>query len=161
MKIVLLILLLPVFSYSQTVHVKDEKIVYTGSEKVKGTSTEILKQLQDKLPVIISGYKLDEQSPSSVKARGSFRLKTPYQLIRTVDYTIQLKTRENSYEYTIDSVSFTEQERGKKPVTKTSKEMVENMGETGKIVGDTEKILNETDMRFQQIFAVIRSSVKR
>jgi hypothetical protein len=81
--------------------------------------------------------------------------------MRTVDYSLQLKAKDNGYDYVIDSVSFTEQERGGKAVTKTSKEMLENMGETGKIVGDTEKILNETDMRFQQILAVIRASVKK
>jgi hypothetical protein len=35
------------------------------------------------------------------------------------------------------------------------------MGETGAVVGETEKILNETDMRFEKLIAVLRSEMKK
>jgi len=56
-------------------------------------------------------------------------------------------------------VSFTEQKRGEKPSTKSSKEVVDNMGEQGAIVGETEKLLNEVDMRFQKLLALLRSGI--
>jgi len=162
MKFLFVILLAPILSFGQTVHVKDKKIEYSGTEKIEGKSAEeIFKSIRDKLPIIIGGYKPEKQSSISVEARGSFKLATPYRLQRTVSYSFEFKAKNNGYEYLIDSVSFTDQERGGKPVTKSSEEMLDNMGETGKIVGDTEKILNETDMRFQQIIALIKSSIQK
>lgn len=162
MKILFIILLMPLFSIGQTVHVKDEAIVYEGKEKIKGaTASEIFTRVQKKLPLIISNYEVKEQSANTINARGEMRLKTPYNLIRTVNYSFKITAVEEGYEYVIDSVSFTEKVRGEKPVTKSSKEVLKNMGETGKIVGDTEKLLNETDMRFQNILAVLKSTATR
>jgi hypothetical protein len=162
MKFLLLFLTLPLFSVAQTVHVKDENIVYEGSETVSGISaSEIFRRIQQMLPIIVGGYKVAEQSDHLIIARGELRLKTPYTIQRTVPYSIRVKAKDNGYEYRIDSVSFVEQKRGGKAVTRSSKDVVKDMGETGKIVGDTEKILNETDMRLQQILMVIKSTVNK
>lgn len=160
MKILLLILILPVLSFAQTIHVKDEKIVYEDKEKIALSSSEIFNRIQQALPNLVSNYQVEEQSENSVKARGELKLKTPYNLIRAVTYSIKVNTTHNGYEYQIDSVSFIEQERGEKLVTKSSKEVLEGMSETGAMVGATEKILNETDMRFQKILAILKSKVK-
>jgi hypothetical protein len=85
------------------------------------------------------------------------KLETPYNIIRTVTYSISVKAMKNGYSYLIDSVFFSEKVRGEKTVIKPSEEVLENMGETGPIVGRTEKILNETDMRFQKLLALLRS----
>jgi hypothetical protein len=68
---------------------------------------------------------------------------------------------ENGYEYRIDSVSFTQKERGEKAVTKSSEDVIEGISETGKVVGETEKILNETDMKFQRVLALLRSEINK
>jgi hypothetical protein len=68
---------------------------------------------------------------------------------------------ENGFEYVIDSVFFTEKERGKKEVFKSSKEVIEGINETGKVVGETEKKLNETDMKFQKLLALLRSEISK
>jgi hypothetical protein len=160
MRILFLILILPTCLFGQTIHIKDEKIVYEGKEKVNLPAPETFSRIQQVLPTIVHNYKMEEQSENSIKARGQMKLETPYHLIRTVSYSIKLHSTEKGYEYTIDSVFFTEQERGEKANTVPSKEVVKNMGETGAIVGETEKILNETDMRFQKLLALLKSKVK-
>lgn len=162
MKFVFILLLIPVLSFGQTVHVKDDKIVYEGKEKINGlSSAEIFSRLQSRLPELVNEYQEEEKSTSSIRAKGAFKLKTPYSLVRTVSYFITIKTKDGGYEYLIDSVSFTERERGKKTVTRSSEEVVEGMSETGKIVGETEKVLNETDMRFQKLLALLKQEAAR
>jgi hypothetical protein len=160
MKILFLCLLLPVFTAGQTVHIKDDKIVYEGKEKLALPAQEISIKAQKALPKIINKYQLQGQSDHSISATGELKLKTPYHIIRTVLYSIKINSTESGYEYLIDSVIFKEQERGEKAITKPSKEVLDNMNETGKIVGDTEKILNETDMRFQKLLALLKKEMK-
>jgi len=160
MKVLLFCLLLPVFSLGQTVHIKDDKIIYEGKEKLTSSNNEIFARIQHAVPKMVDNYQLEEQSGQSIKARGELRLTTPYHLIRTVSYSIKINVTESGYEYKIDSVIFKEQERGEKAVIKPSEKVVEDMGETGKIVGDTEKILNETDMRFQKLLAHLKKQIK-
>ena len=161
MKVLLLCLLLPVFSLGQTIHTKDDKIVYEGKEKMASPAQEIFNSIEKALPKIVDSFRQDELSDSSIKGRGEFRLTTPYHLIRTVRYSIKINATSSGYEYLIDSVSFKEQERGEKAVTKPSKEVLKDMEETGKIVGDTEKILNETDMRFQKLLAILKKEINQ
>lgn len=162
MKFFFALLLLPLFSASQTVHVKDGSILYEGKEKVTGVSApEMSKRIQNILPTLVDNYKIDKQSINGVRARGDIKLKTPFNIIRTVHYSVELKAIEDGYEYLIDSVSFTEQKRGEKPSPKSSKEVLDNMGEQGAIVGETEKILNEADMRFQRLLALVRSGIQK
>ena len=160
MKALFLFLVVPVLSFGQTIHVKDKKIAYEGKEKIALPASEIFSRMERVLPGLISKYMVEQQSGNSIKARGELKMQTPYYLVRTVTYSIKLSAVDNSYEYQIDSVLFNEQERGKKLVTKSSKEVLDNMSETGAIVGETENILNETDMRFQKLLAVLKSKVK-
>ena len=162
MKIFFVFLLLPFFSFSQTVHVKDGNILYEGQEKVTGVSaSEISRRIESVLSSIVSNYKVEKRSNDAIKARGELKLKTPYTIIRTVSYSIELTAIENGYEYLIDSVSFSEKRRGEKSTTKSSKEILDNMSEQGSIVGETEKLLNETDMRFQRLLALLKVRINK
>jgi hypothetical protein len=157
MKILFFLLLIPFYSQAQTIHVKDERIVYEGEVKMTGVApSAIAEKMKKALPEIIQSYRVDQEGANSLRARGEFELTTPYHLIRTVKYTIDLKATDKGYQYKIDSVSFVEQERGKKATTRSSKDVLKDMGETGAIVGVTEKILNETDMKFQKMLAVLK-----
>jgi len=162
MKFLFAFLVLPLFSAGQTVHVKDGSILYEGKEKVIGASaSEVYASIQNVLPSLIDNYQVEKKSANKMRARGELKLKTPYNIIRTVDYSIELKAMQDGYEYRIDSVSFTEQKRGEKEITKSSKEVLENMGEQGVVVRETEMLLNETDMRFQRVLAVLRTGIDR
>jgi hypothetical protein len=162
MKFLCILLLIPALSIGQTVHIKDEKIVYEGKETVAGlSSAEIFSRIQKALPDIVKNYEIDSQSGNSITARGELKLRTPYTIIRTVSYSIVVNAMEDGYEYRIDSVSFTQKQRGGKAVTKSSEEVIEGISETGKVVGETEKILNETDMKFQRVLALLRSEINK
>ena len=151
MKFLFLFLLLPLFSIAQTVHIKEEKINYEGKEQIEGVSSQqISERIRRQLAGIINNYKEEASSGNSIKAKGELNLTTPYNVVRSVAYTIILSPGDGGYEYLIEDVFFIERERGKKRVAKTSEEVLEGMTETGKLVGETEKILNETDMRFQK-----------
>jgi hypothetical protein len=155
-------LMVPVFSIGQTVHIKEDKIVYEGKEKMEGLSaSQIFNRMQNALSDIVDNYKKEDQSSNSIKVAGQMRLKTPHNIIRSVHYSLKLEASQDGYEYSIDDISFTEQKRGDKAVTKSSEEVLKNMGETGKIVSDTEQILNETDMRFQKLLEFIKSEVNK
>jgi len=161
MKILFTLLILPLLSFGQTVHVKDENVVYEGKEKIAEVSaSEIYNRIQKCLPSIIDNYRIEKQSANAFKARGVLRLKTPFNIIRTVPYSIELRPIENGYEYRIDSVSFTEQKRGEKVTIRSSKEVLGNMGEADP-VEETERILNETDMRFQKLLDLLKSGIKK
>lgn len=162
MKFLCILLIIPALSIGQTVHIKDKKIVYEGKETVTGlSSAEIFSRIQKALPDIVKNYKMDTQTGNSITARGELKLRTPYTIIRTVSYAIAVNAMENGYEYRIDSVFFTQKERGEKTVTKSSEEVIEGISETGKVVGETEKILNETDMKFQRVLALLRSQINK
>jgi hypothetical protein len=162
MKVLFILLLLPVFSIAQTVHIKEEKIIYEGKEKIENISSQqILDKIRKQLPGIINNYKEEPPSANSLKATGELKLTTPYYVVRSVAYTLTLNPGDGGYEYLIDDVFFIERERGKKRVTKTSEEVLEGISETGRVVGETEKILNQTDMKFQKLLALIRSAASR
>ena len=160
MKLLFAVLFLPLFSVSQTVHVKDGEILYEGKEKVEGVSpSQIHERIQHILPSLVTDYRVEKQSWEMIRVRGKLKLETPYTIIRTVDYSLELRAIENGFQYLIDSVSFTEQTRGEKPETKSSKEILKNMSEQGEIVGETERLLNETDMRFQRVLAMLKNRI--
>ena len=162
MKFLFILLIVPVFSIGQTVHIKDDKIVYEGRENIPGLSAEeISRKVQKALPGLVRNYINDTRSVNSVRARGELKLKTPYTIIRTVSYFITVHAKENGYEYKIDSVFFKEKVRGGKEVTKSSTEVLEGISETGRVVGETEKVLNETDMKFQRLLALLRLEINK
>jgi hypothetical protein len=160
MKMLFAFLFFPMISMGQTIHIKNDTIVYEGKEKIPSlTPSEILKRSQDALASIVSNYKNLQTSDHSVTGRGQFKLQTPYDIKRTVSYTIQITTTDEGYDFLIDSVSLKEQVRGEKSVTKSSAELLDTMGEAGKIVDNTEKILNEMDMNFQKLLAQLKSKL--
>jgi hypothetical protein len=163
MKYLFLFFLFPLFSKSQTVHIKDEKIEYEGRVTVNGLSaSEIGIRIQKILNGAIDDptrHVIKEEEKGKIKAEGEMRLTTPYSFIRTVFYTIKITPVNKGYTYFLDNVFLKEQERGKEVKSKSSKELLEEMGEAGKTVIDTEKILNEIDMRIQQLLATIKSKM--
>ena len=160
MKTALLLLLFPVLAFGQTIHVKDKKIVYEGKENL-GRPMPSLATADLGRILGVPGDHQASVKQGELEVYGKLKLQSPYPFIRYVNYRFKLTPLDSGYKYVIDSVYFTEQERGRRIDTISSEEMVEKMGETGKIVGETEKILNETDMRFQKLIAVVRSEMKK
>jgi hypothetical protein len=161
MKLLIFCLLLCSSAYGQTIHVKDEKIVY--QEKVKDidiNASEVMKKAHAALNDILSNGAEIISNDSTVTATAAMRLKTPHRIIRTVNYSIQIRPSSNGYEYRIDNVSMTEQVRGEKPEKRSDKELLKGLGESGKVAIETEKVLNEIDMRFQEIIARLKQKIR-
>ena len=159
MKILFILLFVPLYSLCQTVHVKDDRIFYEGKEKIEGiTSSEIMSRLQQAIQTAETNYKKAETTDGMLKAEGQFRLKTAHQLIRTVTYLLTIKPTNDGYEYTVDSVSMTEKKRGISTTKKPSKEILERMEDYGKEAENTERILNEIDLRIQHMLVLLRKT---
>ena len=162
MKILFVLCMLPLLSIAQTVHLKDDKIVYEGKEKTPSAATaEVYNRIKKILPSLVDNFQIDEQSATSMKARGSMKLKAPYNIIRRVYYSIRVGAMENGYEYCIDSVFYTVQQRGEKLITKPPKEVLGEVEERGKPAEEAEKMLNETDLRFQRLLYLLKSEMNK
>lgn len=163
MKILIIILFFPFLATAQTVHVKDGEVEYKGSMRAKGLAKEaVWKKSQDALKNLFEIPQAEdvEIEKTKLEAQGRFRLKTPYRLIREVEYRLKLEAKNEELEYKIDKVYLHETQRGYVTKSISSKDLIDALEEGGVVVRETEKILNEMDMRFQEIFARLRSYVK-
>ena len=161
MKTWMLILLLPFFSAAQTIHRKGDKIVYQEDVPLPGRSSQdVLAQLRSLAGPTVKKGKGSAQwqaTDSSVSAIGDIKLTASYPMLRTVNYSIELTAREGGYAYRIDSVYVTERKRGGGGETvKKDNEMLEGMQQSGPSAEAAERLLNEIDMNFQKLLAVIR-----
>lgn len=156
-----MLLLFPLASLSQTVHVEGEEIVYQGVLQAPMVEEpEARLRGEQALASTLKGLgevTTMDLPKKGVTARASLKLTTPYHLIRILHYTIELTENDSGYTYRIDSVSLQERVRGEKAMVRSSKELLEALSESGKGAIEAEKLLNETDMRLQQILAVLRN----
>jgi hypothetical protein len=163
-RILLLILLLPLYTSAQTVHLEDDKIVYKGKEKLGNLDKgEIYKRINSAIAKYISvvDHKLDSSyEEGNVTARGKLKLSSTYSLLRSLQFTIKFTITDEEYKYKIDSVYIDQHERGGKTTEIPSEELVKLMDVSGPVAADTEKKLNEIDMEFQKIIALIKREVQ-
>jgi hypothetical protein len=165
MKALLFLLLLPLFSQSQTIHRKGKKIVYEGEVTLPGrTSAEVLAQLQSVAGTLVKNGKNPaafHANGQTLEALGNMQLNTEYHLIRNLNYTLQLTAKENGYAYRIDSVYVTERKRDGDEKTRTGKQLLKDMEVSGPVAEATEKILNEIDMNFQKLLTVMKAKMEK
>ncbi|MDQ3842711.1 MAG: DUF4468 domain-containing protein [Bacteroidota bacterium] len=163
MKSVFFFLLLPFFAPCQTVHIKGAEIDYMGMEKVAGiTKAELYNRMKDALASTIKNYQFineDSGDKEEIALKGAIKLRTPYPVIRSVLYSMKFSITDSGYTYHIDDVYLSEQQRGEKQVLIPSKELLIKMGESGKPAIETEQLLNEMDMNFQKLLAVLRKKI--
>jgi hypothetical protein len=160
MKLVVICLFLCSSAYGQTVHIKDEKIVY--EEKISTanmTSSEAIRKAHAALRDILNSDAAIVPNDTTVVATAAMKLQTPHRIIRIVNYTIQVRPTASGYQYRINNVSMIEKVRGEKSKKRSDKELLKALGESGKISIETEKLLNEIDMRFQEIIAGLKQKV--
>ena len=165
MKLILLLLLIPFFSYAQTVHIEKGKIEYQGTAKLKGISQETLyERAKNALLKHVNADKdennIDTNEKGTLKSNGKIRLSSPYSIIRTVHYTITINIDDGEYKYKIDSVFIKQKERGGKTKVIPSEDLVKDMETSGNVAIDAEKQLNEIDMKFQKLIFLINSTLK-
>ena len=160
MRYLFLIFLFPVAVHSQTVHVDKEMIVYTGSEKINSVeNTEIFARVKSSITDYVKNNDMHFSGDSSIITNGIIILSSPYPVIKKLHYRLNFVTGNNGYHYSIDSVYLSEKERGGKAVKTPSKDILKNLEVSGPTAMITENLLNEIDMRLQQLLDIIKNRV--
>src|SRR5258705_1941980 len=102
------LLLIPVITHGQTAHVDSNRIVYKGTVKPGNVNKEELFTRAEN--AIRSNVKGDKQviigennEKGMIVTKGSIQLSSPYHLIKTVEYVLELLVEDGNYKYRIDS----------------------------------------------------------
>lgn len=147
---------------AQTAHIEKGEIVYRGAVKIKGSDQATLStRIQKAVPSI---FKSKEQpvlgiGKTSISTNGTFKLTSPYPIIKTIHYRFSVKAEKERYSYVLDSVFLVVKEKGGKTTTISSKDLYKGMEESGKVALQTEALLNEIDMRVQRLLALLRKEI--
>ena len=162
----LFLLLIPVITNGQTVHVDSNRVVYKATVKLdKINKEELYRRAKNVLLNNVKGSKgilfMDNSEKGMIAAKGSIRLPSPYHIIKTVDYILELTVEDGKYQYRIDSVYLKEVERGGKTVKTSSEELLKEMDVNGPASAIAEKQLNEIDMNFQKLIAIFNAEMKK
>jgi hypothetical protein len=96
-----------------------------------------------------------------ITAKGSIKLVSPYHIVKTVEYILELSVDDGAYQYRVDSVYIKRFERGGKTIKTPSEELVRGVGATGPEAADAEKQLNEIDMNFQKLLYFVKADMKK
>jgi hypothetical protein len=150
---------------AQTVHVDTDRIAYRSTVTVANTSQlELFFRAQK----AIADY-VTQQPPlintdainNEISAQGSIRLKAPYHLVKSLLYKIKLLVHDGTYQYQIDSVYLKEEERGGSTKLTSSQELLKGMDVSGPASWIMENQLNEIDMNFQKLIALVNDEMKK
>ena len=156
MKWILFCLFLPLYSFSQTVHIDDDEIVYKGSINQSTGNTNNQQSLSTRLSDAINKIEGKELKSDNGKTTVEIKLRTPYYLIRKTSFDVSLNQTDSSIKYELNNFIIEETIRGKESKTIASKKIVKDMGESGIPSIEAEKILNQIDMRIQEFIALLK-----
>lgn len=164
MKQLLFLLLFPLCLFGQTVHHDDKKIIYKGEVTLAASPVDVTGRLQDAFPKVAAKL-VDTVSLTTnekgLEAQTTIRLNAPYAIHKKLHFTLNLQPVSNGYAYTVDSVFVTEKRRGWKEKRTDSKDMIDALEETGKAAVELEVLLNEIDLRIQQLLAVLATEMRK
>ena len=163
---IIFLLLIPVITNGQTAHVDEDRIVYKGTVKLEQVNKEdMYARAKNAILNNVKGNKKeiaeDNKEKEKIAANGSIKLSSPYHIIKTVEYILELSVEDGKYKYRIDSVYINQVERGGKTVKISSEELLKGMEVTGLTSANTEKQLNEIDMNFQKLLALVNNDMKK
>ena len=165
MKYILLLLWLPLFAPAQTVHIKDKKIDYQETVLVKNCSkTELFRRAQ---AALINHITTDEKNilpenkkSDAIAADGKMKLLADGGTTNELLYTMEIKVKNGSYQYHIHKVHLVQYKGGAKISDIASEDLLEGMDSSGEGATKTEKQLNEMDMDFQKLIALIKADME-
>lgn len=161
--ILALMLFIPCLLSAQTAHITDDKVEYKDKVKIDGLSQA---QIFDRIQAAVKKYvhptsKLKtEEDKKELKVDGEITLATPYAIIRKVQYALKISVNSNGYEYKIDDVNLWEKHRGDEAKIIASKDIVDQMGDSGNPAIKAEQVLNAMDMYLQKLLTQIENRVK-
>ena len=166
---IVFLLLIPTVIYGQTVHVDEGRIVYKGTVKVEQVNKEdmyarAVNAIHNNIKGSKEGTVEGNNEKEKIAATGSIKLSSPYHIIKTVEYILELSVEDGKYKYRIDSVYIKQVERGGKTTRIYSEELLKGLDVTasGFVPGsaNVEKQLNEIDMNFQKLLALVKNDIK-
>ena len=164
-KQIVFLLLIPVVTQGQTVHVDSNRIVYKGIVKSGPINKdELYARAKNAILNNVKGSKesiiTDNNEKGMMSAKGRIKLASPYHIIKTVEYILELSVDDGSYEYRIDSIYLKQVERGGKTTRISSEELLKGMDVSGPQSANAEKQLNEIDMNFQKLIDLVNTYMK-
>lgn len=163
---IIFLLLIPAITNGQTAHVDEDRIVYKGTVKLEQVNKEDMyarakNAILNNVKGSNEGIAEDNKEKEKIAAEGSIKLSSPYHIIKTVEYILELSVEDGKYKYRIDSVYIKQVERGGKTKKISSEELLKGMEVTGITSANTERQLNEIDMNFQKLLALVNNDMKR
>lgn len=165
LNIICLSIFLNAFVQGQTVHIENDRIVYKGKVSVANASKrEVYERAKEAIGNHVRTVEFameDNKEEGTITVFGTIKLTTPYHLKRTVGYMLQLSIDDHGYQYRIDSVYMKQVERGGNTIRLSSEELFKGIEATGPESIDAEKQLNEIDMKFQKILALINRDIRK
>ncbi len=165
MKIIFLaFFLIPFFSIAQTIHVEKGRIVYKGTEKAdKFSKEEIYSRAKIALLQNVRGHerqlRTDDEKNGELSMNGETRLKSTFNILRVLEYSIKISVNKGEYKYKIDSVFVRQNERHVKTIDIPSEDLLAGMNISGNVAIRTENELNEIDMDFQKLLDLLRNQI--
>ena len=163
-QVFIFILLFPLWLSAQTVHLHKKKVEYKDNVKLQGLSeTEIFNRAKEAVqnvvhPIVDISIDKDKKE---LKTEGVIRLSTSYPIVQNVHYTLKLSAKDGGYHYKIDDVSLWERHRGDdRGRLISSKDLVDQLDDTGKPAIEAEHVLNAIDLNLQKILTLIETKMK-
>ena len=165
-KHVFFLLLIPMITSGQTVHIDSGRIVYKGTIKLDSVNKdELYARAKNVFLSNISGTRLvmitEDNEKEMISAKGSMSLVSPFSIIKKVEFILELSIDDGSYKYRVDSVYIDEMERGGKSNKISSGELLKGMGVSGGVAAVSEKELNEIDMKFEKLIDLVNAAMKK
>src|ERR1051326_3559807 len=165
-KYIIFVLLMPVMTSGQTVHVDSDRIVYKGTVKLDDVNKdELFARANHVLSADIKGNErvmiTNDNGKEMIMTKGTMRLTSPYSMISIVEYIFELSPDKGGFKYRIDSVYIKETERGGETTKISSGELLKGMDMSGTVAAATEKKLNEIDMKFEKIIDRVITGMKK
>jgi hypothetical protein len=157
MKWFLVLVFIPASSFCQTVHIKDGRIFYEGI--IKSNSKPVLEaalqEAEKRASTCINNLSVYQDSSTGLVATSLMKLNPLPGTANTLRYTLSLSAQGAGLTYTIDSVSLITKQKGRAKKIISSKELIDGMDVTGPAATQTEKKLNEIDMRILQLIDLL------
>jgi len=164
MKRLIVLLLAPIFSYSQTIHRDKDEILYKGNVNMVGLQkSEMIARLQHAVQIAAEESHAEvETKPTgnNLVSVGEMKLTSPYHIKLSLLFNLHVTPTGNGYQYRIDSVKVREMKRYSRTTIKSSKDLLEGIEETGLTAIAAEKLLNEIDLRLQKLLTILEREAR-
>ena len=163
--ILIFLLLLPAATLAQTIRIGKDKVLYQGKLEFVGASNEDVYQKTKNLLLHHVNPSpdslIEKRNENTLASSAVVKLPSPYNLVKTLYYTVKLQSNGSEVAYQIDSIYVSIRKRGGKARIISSEEMLKGLGENGKTAMLAERQLNEIDLNIQKLIAIMKADLRK